>query len=132
MFNLWTTWQIVFYERIRVPELFKSLGTRMSLQKIAFYWIFWLYPKKKKARKSLILRAFTVFWIIFCGERGIRTPGTSQYNGFQDRRDRPLCHLSIGMLYFLKRCKDTAFFEITKYKFRLLQTLFSSKMQRHL
>ncbi|GEM_PF-4234277 len=28
------------------------------------------------------------------GEGGIRTPGTSQYNGFQDRRDRPLCHLS--------------------------------------
>ncbi len=30
----------------------------------------------------------------FCGERGIRTPGTSQFNGFQDRRIRPLCHLS--------------------------------------
>ena len=30
----------------------------------------------------------------FSGERGIRTPGTSQFNGFQDRRDRPLCHLS--------------------------------------
>ncbi len=29
-----------------------------------------------------------------CGERGIRTPGTSQFNGFQDRRNRPLCHLS--------------------------------------
>ena len=28
------------------------------------------------------------------GERGIRTPGTSRYNGFQDRRNRPLCHLS--------------------------------------
>ncbi len=28
------------------------------------------------------------------GEGGIRTPGTSQYNGFQDRRNRPLCHLS--------------------------------------
>ena len=27
-------------------------------------------------------------------ETGIRTPGTSQYNGFQDRRNRPLCHLS--------------------------------------
>ncbi|WP_297096740.1 hypothetical protein, partial [uncultured Draconibacterium sp.] len=26
-----------------------------------------------------------------CGERGIRTPGTSRYNGFQDRRIRPLC-----------------------------------------
>ena len=30
----------------------------------------------------------------FSGETGIRTPGTSQYNGFQDRRNRPLCHLS--------------------------------------
>ena len=30
-----------------------------------------------------------------CGERGIRTPGTSQYAGFQDRCIRPLCHLSI-------------------------------------
>ena len=29
-----------------------------------------------------------------CGETGIRTPGTSQFNGFQDRRNRPLCHLS--------------------------------------
>ena len=28
------------------------------------------------------------------GERGIRTPGTSQYAGFQDRCIRPLCHLS--------------------------------------
>ena len=31
---------------------------------------------------------------IYCGETGIRTPGTSRYNGFQDRRNRPLCHLS--------------------------------------
>ena len=30
------------------------------------------------------------------GERGIRTPGTFRYNGFQDRRIRPLCHLSIS------------------------------------
>ena len=28
------------------------------------------------------------------GKRGIRTPGASQLNGFQDRRNRPLCHLS--------------------------------------
>ena len=33
--------------------------------------------------------------LVFCGgERGIRTPGPSQANGFQDRRIRPLCHLS--------------------------------------
>lgn len=28
------------------------------------------------------------------GERGIRTPGGITLNGFQDRRNRPLCHLS--------------------------------------
>ena len=28
------------------------------------------------------------------GERGIRTPGPVKINGFQDRRIRPLCHLS--------------------------------------
>ncbi|GEM_PF-473533 len=28
------------------------------------------------------------------GERGIRTPGPLTVNGFQDRRIRPLCHLS--------------------------------------
>ena len=32
--------------------------------------------------------------IIICGERGIRTPGTSRYGGFQDRCNRPLYHLS--------------------------------------
>ena len=31
---------------------------------------------------------------ILCGGRGIRTPGTLRYNGFQDRRIRPLCHPS--------------------------------------
>ena len=34
----------------------------------------------------------------FSGERGIRTPGGVTLNGFQDRRNRPLCHLS--KLYF--------------------------------
>ncbi len=30
----------------------------------------------------------------FGGGRGIRTPGGSHLNGFQDRRNRPLCHPS--------------------------------------
>ena len=34
------------------------------------------------------------------GEGGIRTPGTLRYNGFQDRRIRPLCHLSVGRSEF--------------------------------
>jgi len=32
--------------------------------------------------------------MIFRGEGGIRTPGPVTVNGFQDRRIRPLCHLS--------------------------------------
>src|SRR5690606_41989625 len=31
---------------------------------------------------------------LLCGERGIRTPEPVTVNGFQDRRIRPLCHLS--------------------------------------
>ncbi len=30
----------------------------------------------------------------FGGEIGIRTPGTSRFNSFQDCRNRPLCQLS--------------------------------------
>ena len=41
---------------------------------------------------------------VFCGEGGIRTPGTSRYNGFQDRRNRPLCHLSSAMFGFVPDC----------------------------
>ena len=33
------------------------------------------------------------------GEGGIRTPGTFRPNGFQDHRDRPLCHLSVITTY---------------------------------
>ena len=38
----------------------------------------------------------TISWVLqkFGGERGIRTPGPVTVNGFQDRRIRPLCHLS--------------------------------------
>ena len=32
------------------------------------------------------------------GERGIRTPGPVTVNGFQDRRIRPLCHLSMAKI----------------------------------
>ena len=32
--------------------------------------------------------------LLLCGKRGIRTPGGVPLNGYQDRRNRPLCHLS--------------------------------------
>ena len=37
---------------------------------------------------------------LVCGERGIRTPGPVTVNGFQDRRIRPLCHLSAAKVRF--------------------------------
>ncbi len=40
--------------------------------------------------KSLIIR-------LYCGERGIRTPGASQHGSFQDCCNRPLYHLSLGL-----------------------------------
>ena len=51
-----------------------------------------------KSRKCLI-------YTLYCGERGIRTPGASQHDGFQDRCNRPLYHLSntlVGKLSSLK------------------------------
>ena len=60
-----------------------------------------------KSRKCLI-------YTLYCGETGIRTPGASQHNGFQDRRNRPLCHLSKTSFSrsasLLKRCKGTNHF----------------------
>ena len=55
---------------------------------------------------------------IYCGETGIRTPGTSQYNGFQDRRNRPLCHLSktsLSEVLFVKSgAKVRIYFKLTR------------------
>ena len=51
----------------------------------------------------------SVFTLLFCGGGGIRTPGTFQYNSFQDCRHRPLGHASesgvkqpLNMLLFLR------------------------------
>ncbi len=70
--------------------------------------------RKKKSRKTLILRDLSYFdcqlSLGFSGERGIRTPGTLRFNGFQDRRNRPLCHLS--------GCKNK-----TDFRFRKIRVL---------
>ena len=44
---------------------------------------------------------YSGFSFIIGGERGIRTPGGVTLNGFQDRRNRPLCHLSNGVCLHL-------------------------------
>ncbi len=48
-----------------------------------------LAPKNEKPYKHYVYR-------VFCGERGIRTPGPVTVNSFQDYRNRPLCHLSLN------------------------------------
>ena len=53
------------------------------------------------------------------GEGGIRTPGGVTLNGFQDRRNRPLCHLSLRL-----RCKVTTFFLFLQYLCKLFLNIF--------
>ena len=74
--------QIVTLTRFVIDILLKNLKKYKNTQ-------FYILGCKKgcKSRKCLI-------YTLYCGETGIRTPGTSRYNGFQDRRNRPLCHLS--------------------------------------
>ena len=45
------------------------------------------------------------------GEGGIRTPGPLPVNGFQDRRIRPLCHLSLD--FYVCRLFYGAIAEVT-------------------
>ena len=63
--------------------LFLDIKKRPKLLKFGRFVYVFVYV----LRKTLIFK-------VYCGETGIRTPGASQHNGFQDRRNRPLCHLS--------------------------------------
>ena len=66
-----------------------------------------------KMAKSLIYSALANLR----GERGIRTPGTLRYDGFQDRCNRPLCHLSNRCWksrFFESECKGKEFFLIVQ------------------
>ena len=66
------------------------------------------YTKKPQASDIQLLADFK------SGERGIRTPGTSRYDGFQDRCNRPLYHLSLqdDQFGFLKRLQRYDYFSV--------------------
>ena len=51
-------------------------------------------PYNYQLEKKLSIKTESSKKLLSSGETGIRTPGASQHNGFQDRRNRPLCHLS--------------------------------------
>ena len=56
-------------------------------------------------------------YVTLGGERGIRTPGASQHDGFQDRCNRPLYHLSlVGMVTvtLIFGCKGITIFWIVQ------------------
>ena len=53
-------------------------------------------------KKSPFSRAF----YFSGGERGIRTPGPVTVNGFQDRRNRPLCHFSATNISDFQKLQD--------------------------
>ena len=58
------------------------------------------------------------WFISFCGEGGIRTPGAFQLNSFQDCRNRPLYHLS-KRFFPIRDCKYRYFPETCKIYFFL-------------
>ena len=70
------------------------MNSRITHQNFERIGAIWVGSKIKKPAKQTICELLTSFDIESGGERGIRTPGPLTVNGFQDRRIRPLCHLS--------------------------------------
>ena len=68
---------------------------------------------------------------IFSGKRGIRTPGGVTLNGFQDRRNRPLCHLSIVLADSLIRfcaAKLSIIFGLCNFTQRVLRYFLQNQL----
>lgn len=65
----------------------KALSRLISFFGVTIFQQAWQYNAQKNPQRLLRVSYPG-------GERGIRTPGGVTLNGFQDRRIRPLCHLS--------------------------------------
>ena len=68
---------------------------------------------KKPALYALVFR-------LFCGERGIRTPGGVTLNSFQDCRIRPLCHFSWAVANIVRFCR---IIQVLKHYFNGLKAI---------
>ncbi len=79
------------HETALVPHLIKSVGV-VGSRSLPYS----LADKVGLITEDLIKRKYHIATGGAIGERGIRTPGAFRLNGFQDRRNRPLCHLSMG------------------------------------
>ena len=83
----------------------KNMLTKRERRSFFFFASIYLKNSKKihptfifGCKKGCKSRNYLIY-TLFCGEGGIRTPGTSQYVGFQDRCNRPLCHLSKSVYF---------------------------------
>ncbi len=98
----------------------------MNLHCLAFVYI---GIKEKKPCKRTVYKVFLSVTFLRGGERGIRTPGTLPYNGFQDHRIRPLCHLSSICASFASSvisCDNGCKYRI---KFNCYQNFFCNKFE---
>ena len=89
--------------RLDIAVCFHSHHENVSLSSVPGCLQNWEFavPEKKSSvirpthiKKISATSCKTTSCADFGGERGIRTPGTSRYAGFQDRCNRPLYHLS--------------------------------------
>ena len=71
----------------------------MSEFLVLYLYFYYAHRHRYKTKKQTTFSSRLLCILSKCGEGGIRTPGASQLNGFQDRRNRPLCHLSKGQKY---------------------------------
>ena len=88
--------------RSEFPNCGENRAQARSREKAASLTLSWITRQKKRPQKGALL---------FGGGPGIRTPGTSRFNGFQDRRFRPLsqptrnCHLPLaGQAWIIQSC----------------------------
>ena len=110
---------LIWFRPTNLPSNFPYFDDELSFSKCESTWCSLLHNGTKKNLTSFLYMNLWDFW---GGKRGIRTPGPSQVNGFQDRRIRPLCHLSIcvsrGWAFItLPRwfCKDTKKFVFARF-----------------
>ena len=71
-----------------------GIKAKAQCRETAAYGSFFVSRPFAHTQRRAETKKAPIWGFCFGGERGIRTPGPLTVNGFQDRRIRPLCHLS--------------------------------------
>ena len=112
------------YQNVLTPvttfSIFKSghqIATQLGYKMVHFRTL----KNKKKACKLSVYTLWYILVLLPGGEWGIRTPGTSRFNSFQDCRNRPLCQLS-GAKVVKLRVLARVFWTLSKYFFKSISS----------